>query len=109
MHTRAVWEFTAFLALAAPLAAQIGGGGTIKGTVLDPTGAVVPGATVTAINLATGVETRRETTAAGLYVIAPLPAGAYKLTAASSGFRTVVEEQIVLDALSAVQVNLLLE
>src|SRR5262245_45115652 len=108
MHTRWAWLF-ALVTCCEPLAGQIGGSGTIKGTVLDPTGAVVPGATVTAINIATGVETRRETTAAGLYVIAPLPAGAYKLTAASAGFRTVVQEQIVLDALSAVEMNLTLE
>jgi Carboxypeptidase regulatory-like domain len=57
----------------APLAGQIGGTGTVKGTVTDPTGAVIPNANVTAANTATGVETRRETTSAGLYVIAPLP------------------------------------
>jgi hypothetical protein len=57
--------------LAIPLAAQIGGGGTLKGTVTDPTGAVIPNATVTATHAATGVDHRRETTAAGLYVIAP--------------------------------------
>ena len=78
MHTRRTRELVAVvtcLLLAASLAAQIGGSGTVKGTVFDPSAAVVPHATVTAINVATGVETRRETTPAGLYVIAPLPAG----------------------------------
>ncbi len=91
------------------LAAQIGGAGTIKGTVFDPSGAVIPNAVVTATNLATGVETKRETTAAGLYVLAPLPAGVYKLTAAAAGFRTVVQEHVVVDALATVEVNLKLE
>jgi hypothetical protein len=93
----------------APLAAQIGSTGTIKGTVTDPTGAVIPNATVIAANVATGVETRRETTAAGLYVIAPLPAGVYRLTVTAAGFRNLVQEQVVLDALSTVEVNLKLE
>jgi hypothetical protein len=95
--------------LAIPLAAQIGGGGTLKGTVTDPTGAVIPNATVTATHAATGVDHRRETTAAGLYVIAPLPAGSYNITAAASGFRTLVREQVVVDALSTVELNLTLE
>ena len=77
MQTGRLWHLSALfvcLLAAAPVAGQIGGSGTIKGTVTDPTGAVIPSATVTAINVATGVETRRETTAAGLFVIAPLPA-----------------------------------
>jgi hypothetical protein len=99
----------ACLLLAAPLAAQVGGSGTVKGTVIDPSGAVVPNAAVTAANMATGVETRREATAAGLYVIAPLPAGSYKITASAPGFRTLVQEQVVVDALSTLEMNLKLE
>ena len=53
-----------------PLAAQIGGG-TIQGTVVDPSGQVIPKATVVATNVATGVATTRETTSAGLYSINP--------------------------------------
>ena len=50
--------------------AQIGGGGSIQGIITDPSGAVVPGATVVAKNVATGVETTKQTNEAGLYVIA---------------------------------------
>jgi len=95
--------------MAGPLAGQIGGSGTIKGTVVDPSGAVVPGATVTAIHTATAVETRREATAAGLFVIAPLPAGTYRVTATASGFRTLVQEQIVVDSLTTVEMTLTLQ
>jgi hypothetical protein len=112
MQTRRLWHLFALLVsllVAAPLAGQIGGSGTIKGTVIDPTGAVVPNATVAAINVATGVETRRETTAAGLFVIAPLPAAVYKLSVSADGFRTLVQEQVVVDALSTVEMNLQLE
>src|SRR5712691_1853849 len=109
MRIRRSWELAACVLFAIPLAAQIGGSGTIKGTVVDATGAIIAGAVVTAINVATGVESKRETTAAGLYVIAPLPAGGYKLTAAAPGFRTLVQEQVVVDALGAVEMNLKLE
>jgi hypothetical protein len=94
---------------AVPAVGQIGGSGTIKGTVLDPAGAVVPGATVTAVNTATGVEDSRVTTQTGLYVIAPLPAGVYRLRAAAPGFRTLTQEQIVVDALATVETDLRLE
>ncbi|MGH9659613.1 MAG: TonB-dependent receptor [Bryobacteraceae bacterium] len=90
-------------------AAQIGGSGTIKGTVLDSTGARVPGITVTATNVATGVEDKRETTATGLYVIAPLPAGTYRLSAVAPGFRTSQRDQIVVDALTTVELDITLE
>ena len=46
--------------------AQIGGSGSIQGTVLDTSDAGVPGATVTATNLATGIDTIRRTTDAGV-------------------------------------------
>jgi hypothetical protein len=92
-----------------PVSAQIGGSGTIKGTVTDRSGAVIPGAAVTAVHTLTGVETRRETTAAGLFVIAPLPAGTYKLTASAQGFRTLVQEQIVVDSLTTAEIDLTLE
>lgn len=95
--------------LAASLAAQIGGSGTIKGTVTDPSGAVIPGANVTAIHTATGVENKRTATAAGLFVIAPLPAGTYNLRVDAPGFRPLTQEQIIVDSLSTVEMTLKLE
>ncbi len=69
------------ITLACPLhseGAQIGGGGSIQGMVLDASGAALPGATVTATNIATGVETRRQTTQAGVYALSPLQPGDYR-------------------------------
>jgi hypothetical protein len=60
----------------------------ITGTVLDPTGAVVPGASVTARNEATGISQTQMTTDAGLYSFASLPVGAYSITVEKSGFKT---------------------
>src|SRR3954463_8282232 len=89
--------------------AQIGGSGSINGTIFDPTGAVVPNATVVAKNVATGVETTRQTTDAGLYVISPLPPGEYTITVTVTGFQTLIQEKIIVDALSNVGLNLTLK
>src|SRR6516165_9171321 len=60
----------------------------ITGTVSDASGGVVPGATVTATNAATGVAYRQTTTQAGLYAFPALPAGSYTITVEMKGFKT---------------------
>jgi hypothetical protein len=62
--------------------------GSIRGTITDSTGAIVPGATVTATNTATGVETAAKANEAGEYSIRFLQIGQYKLTAKAQGFAT---------------------
>lgn len=89
--------------------AQTGGGGTIQGTVTDPGGAVVPGATVVVTNVATSVETTKQTNDSGIYVISPLPPGEYKVVVSFTGFQTVIQEKVIVDALSRVTVNLALQ
>jgi hypothetical protein len=115
MNTRILCKVVAFaiwvcaLCAAINVAAQTGGGGSIQGTISDPGGAVVPGANVVAANVATGVETTRQTNEAGLYVITPVPPGEYKITASLKGFQTLIQEKVIVDALSTVTVNLTLK
>lgn len=94
---------------ATALFAQIGGSGSIQGTVVDPSGAAVPNVPITATNMASGVVTTRETTSAGVYVISPLPAGEYTITVSAPGFQTLIQERVVVDALRAVGLNLVLK
>src|SRR5436305_1435390 len=61
--------------------------GTINGTVADPSGAVIPKATVTVKNQATGAERSEVTNEAGLYSITNIPPGAYTVTVIASGFK----------------------
>jgi len=95
--------------LAAPVIAQIGGSGSIQGVVSDPSGAVIPAANVLATNVATGTGAERQTTAAGFYVVSPLPAGRYTVTVSASGFQTMVRENVVVDALSVVGFNVIMK
>jgi hypothetical protein len=102
-----------FLSISTPIMsrviAQTGGGGSIQGTVTDSRGSVIPGATVTATNVATKVDTTRQSNDAGLYVIRPLPPGEYRLTVSAKGFPNLIQEKIIVDALSLVSVNLALQ
>src|SRR5581483_3795823 len=62
--------------------------GIIAGVVLDPTGAAVSNAKVTAKNEATGVTLSTITTADGNYRFPAVPAGTYDVTASAEGFKT---------------------
>lgn len=78
-------------------AAQTAGDGAITGTVKDITGAVIPNATVTARNDATGVETTRITSGAGVYQISPLIIGTYTVTVSAKGFQNSVQQNIAIN------------
>src|SRR5437764_7633686 len=89
--------------------AQIGGSGSIQGTVVDTSNAAIPGATVTATNVASGIATVRPTTAAGVYALMPLAAGQHRVTVSLDRSRTFVRDGIIVDALSVDGVNVTLE
>lgn len=83
--------------LFAPLArAQNANTGEIKGSVMDPSGAVVPGAAVSIKNVQTGVVTETTTNQSGLYDVPFLAPGNYTITFSKEGFRNVVREGIAL-------------
>jgi outer membrane receptor protein involved in Fe transport len=68
----------------------------ISGVVTDNTGAVVPGATLTARNLATGFERVTVSGEGGRYVLLSLPPGIYTVTAELAGFATLIREGLEL-------------
>ncbi|HEX4947026.1 MAG TPA: carboxypeptidase regulatory-like domain-containing protein [Blastocatellia bacterium] len=69
--------------------------GTIRGVVSDPSKAVVPNATVTITNKATGAERKVTTNAAGEYLVPNLPPGEYEIKASISGFKTGQSEVVL--------------
>src|SRR3974377_1094561 len=83
------------LAVTATLVSAATFSGTILGPVTDPSGAVVPGATVKAKNAATGLERTALTSAEGNYSIPELPIGNYNVTVTQSGFQTASNTTIV--------------
>ena len=61
--------------------------GSIVGVVRDPTGAVVPGATVRATNTGTSATFQASSNSEGQYAIRTLPIGEYKVEVEASGFK----------------------
>jgi Carboxypeptidase regulatory-like domain/TonB-dependent Receptor Plug Domain/TonB dependent receptor len=62
--------------------------GTVRGTITDPTGAIVAGVSVAATNVATNVKTDSITNRDGIYNIQFLPIGSYTITITAPGFET---------------------
>jgi hypothetical protein len=69
---------------------------TILGTVRDPSGGVVPNATVRATNQATGFHRDAVTTQEGTYILPLLPVGAYRVTVQAPSFKTFEQKGITL-------------
>jgi hypothetical protein len=68
--------------------------GSIAGRVTDTSGAVIPGATVTALNEATNISVSAQTDGAGGYQLRYLPVGRYTVSAELSGFKKVARTGI---------------
>lgn len=89
------WALVALLALTSGTAWAQFETATVVGTVRDGSGAVIPGATVTLTNTATGVVQSRPTEAGGNYEFFNVRIGTYVITAELSGFTTARVEGVV--------------
>jgi len=79
--------------------------GSISGTVTDPTGGVVPGTTVVAINTETGIQNSARANEVGFYSFPALPAGHYDVRIRASGFQEYRQTGLLLEVNSAVRVD----
>ncbi len=71
--------------------------GSITGSVTDPSGAAVSGASVVVVNMATAVESPATTNASGYFSVANLIAGTYRVDVTAPGFKAVTRPAIPLD------------
>jgi len=71
--------------------------GSIRGTVQDPSGAVVQSATVSAQQVETGLTRAATTEPSGRYVLLELPVGHYELQVEAKGFQKYVQQGITLN------------
>jgi TonB family protein len=90
--------------LAAAAAAQ--SDGAIAGTIVDPTGALVPRAAVTAVNTDTGVKTAEWTNNAGKYFVSGLRPGPYNVEVYAKGFLRQLQEEVQVGAKQQIELDM---
>jgi hypothetical protein len=84
---------------AIPARAQTAGEGSIEGTVVDSTGSVIAHANIKITNVATGVAAVQNSTSAGFFNFAPVLPGTYTVQIEAKGFKTLVQDNVVVNAL----------
>lgn len=96
----------AIICLQLPAFSQQAASATLTGVVTDPAGALVPGATITATNKATGAKRQTTSNDAGLYVLSNMTPGEYDVRVEAAGFSTKVSsEPIALQVGQTVTLN----
>ena len=83
--------------------------GRIQGNVTDPSSAVVSGATVRLVNVATGVENLKQTDSHGRYLFDLVEPGRYSLTVEMQGFSRFLQENILVQNRGDITVNATLQ
>ena len=91
------------------LATAQGDRGSINGIAVDSTDASVPGATVIATEVSTGVQSKTITTPAGVFRFVELPPGIYSIEVTKPGFRKLVKNDILLRVAETLQLDFKLE
>ena len=94
--SRRVFALACALSSALPLAAQVNATGTLVGTVVDPTKAVVPNAVVVAASKDTGQSRDTRTNSSGQYRFDLLPVGTYEVKVTMPGFAALVFGNVTL-------------
>jgi hypothetical protein len=90
-----------------PLSAQVTA--RVAGTVRDPSGSVVVGVTVTALNTETGVRQTSTTDERGSYAFPGLAVGHYELNATQRGFKDYRQTGLTLDVNTALKIDITLQ
>ena len=78
---------------------------TLTGRVIDPNGGVIVGARVEATNIATNVVSSTETNSEGLFVIANLLPGRYRVSVQKQGFQMIIEPEVELHVQDVLSLN----
>ena len=83
--------------------------GMISGTVTDPGGAAIVGATVQVTNTGTNVSTPLTTNVSGFYQSPLLPGGQYQVTVEAPGFKKTVRSNLILQMSGQIKIDIKLE
>jgi Carboxypeptidase regulatory-like domain/TonB dependent receptor/TonB-dependent Receptor Plug Domain len=79
--------------------------GTISGIVFDPSGGIVAGADILIVSDTTSVQYPAKTDGEGIYLVANLPPGPYRIQVSKIGFKTIIKPDIVIHVQDALAIN----
>ena len=102
---RLLLALVAALVITARPALSQSGAATLTGLIVDESGGALPGATVTATNVATGVPSVATANETGAYTIAALLVGTYSVKVELTGFRTTTQANVTLEARQVARLN----
>jgi hypothetical protein len=83
--------------------------GRIAGTITDPTGAAIPGATITITNTAQGLQSKAVADEKGEYAFPSVPVGTYDILFEADGFRSEKRTGMVIDANAVIEQSMALQ
>jgi hypothetical protein len=109
MVRRLCWLLTCLMFAALPVLAQQGSSGELTGTVVDASGAVIPGALVVATETATNVSSKTTSSSAGVYTFPTLQPGTYNIVASRDGFQTEQVQGVTLRVAQLLRLNVKLQ
>ncbi len=78
---------------------------SISGQVVDPSGRVIPDADIQILNEATGIQYGNKTNNSGIYTVAILPPGQYRVQVSKVGFKTLIKPGITLNVQGSIALN----
>jgi len=107
--SRTLAEHTGTAEIHPPVIASLAGQGAISGTVIDPSGAVIPGAKVIALMQGNTLRIAGATDAQGEFTLRNIPAGLYLLRVESEGFRSLLVQEVPVHAGAVTRVDARLE
>src|SRR6185503_7880453 len=82
---------------------------TLSGSVVDASGAVIPGADITAKHTGTGIAYNAVSNGEGLFSLPSLPVGTYSVTVTLQGFKTVIIKDVALSSAAPANVKATME
>ncbi len=86
-----------------------GTGGRLRGTVSDPSGAVIPAIKVSLTNEATRIARDTQTNSSGDYVFLEVPVGIYTIESGATGFKKYVRKGVTVELNQVVQIDIVLQ
>jgi hypothetical protein len=101
-----IWGVAVLVCL--PVSLWAAANGSLSGALMDPSGAVVPGATITLVNTALKAEYRAISNGQGFYSFPSLPVGHYDLTIEATGFKTQKKMNLTVDTDAALKLDTVL-